>query len=297
MNQSTSEIETPDPTQKPKAKELVLNSWVGGVIAPIVITLAGAITIWGVTQLLSSEHSYRSLIREMSSKTFGNRWIAAYELSKFISNSSIPEEDIPWAIENLISIMQQSNEVRTRKFIVSAAGAMRSKQALPLIEIALNDSNLHFDAVVALGRIPPPVEFDWRRLEGLLASSDEGLVQIILLTLATHKVSSAKEHLLQFMNHHNPALRFSAVTGLINYREEKALPGLKEILFLPSSGITWEKSPQSHFNAGKVEQLKLNVLMAVVRMRWQALDSILREMLGRETNLRVISKVKEILNL
>ena len=296
MNQSTSEIETPGPTHKSKAKELILNSWIGGIIAPIVITLIGAVTIWGVAQIFSGEQSYRSLIREMGSKTFGNRWIAAYELSKFISNSSIPEEDIPWAIENLISIMQQSNEARTRKFIVSAAGAMRNKQALPLIEIALNDSNLYFDAVVALGRIPPPLDFDWQRLESLLASSDEGLVQITLLTLATHKVPSAKEHLLQFMDHHNPALRFSAATGLINYREEKALPRLKEILFLPSSGMTWETSPQSRFNAGKVEQLKINVLMAVARNQWQALDSILREMLGRETNLRIVSKVKEILS-
>ncbi len=282
--------------QSAPKKALILNSWMGGIIAPIVITLAGAITIWGVAQLLSSEHSYKGLIREMSSKTFGNRWIAAYELSKFISNSSIPEEDIPWAIENLTAIMQQSTEVRTRKFIVSAAGAMRSQQALPLIEIALNDPKLYFDAVIALGRIPPPVAFDWKRLENLLSSPDEGLVQITLLTLATHKVPSAREHLLRFINHRNPALRFSAATGLVNYREEKALPGLKEILFLPSSGMAREESPQFRFNAEKVEQLKLNVLMAVVRNQWQALNAILREMLDRETNLRIVGKVKEILN-
>ncbi len=296
MNQSTSGIETPRHDHKSETKKLLEDSWMGGVVTPILITLIGIVIVWGITQFLSREHSHRSLIREMSSRTFGNRWVAAYELSKFISTSSIPEEDIPWAIESLASIMQQSTDIRTRKFIVSALGAMQNKQALPLIQSALDEPELHFDAVVALSRMPLPLEFDWKRLERLLASPDKGLIQVILLTLATHRVPSAKKYLLQFIGHSDPALRFSAATGLINYREKKALPVLKEILFLSSSGFVRQKSFSSGFNAEGVEQLKLNVLMAIVRNQWRALDSILREVLAQETNLRVIGKINEILN-
>jgi hypothetical protein len=56
-----------------------------GIAVPIAIVLVGALIIFGVTKMLSSGKNHRDLIDEMNSKTFGNRWVAAYELSKFLA--------------------------------------------------------------------------------------------------------------------------------------------------------------------------------------------------------------------
>src|SRR5690606_15943635 len=97
------------------------------------IVLVGALIIFGVTKMLSADRSYKDLVRELHSKTFGNRWVAAYELSKLISSSQIPEEDVPWLIANLTELYKGAQDSRTRDFIVVAMGALKSDLAMPVL--------------------------------------------------------------------------------------------------------------------------------------------------------------------
>ena len=60
-----------------------------GIAVPIAIILIGALIIFGVTKMLSTGKNYRDLVEELHSKTFGNRWVAAFELSKFIASEKI----------------------------------------------------------------------------------------------------------------------------------------------------------------------------------------------------------------
>ena len=268
-------------------KNLLENSLVGNMAVPIAIVLLGALIVFGVSKMLSTDRSHRDLIAEMSSKTFGNRWVAAYELSKLIARSSIPEEELPWTIAKLAELMREAKGPRARKFIVAALGAMKDVRALPIIGEALEDSDpqVRFNAVIALSQMPPPIEFDWQLLENFLRSSDTGLIQVVLLTYATHRVEEGRKHLLSFLENKDASLRFSAATGLINYREKKALPVLREILSLDSFG-----------EGNRVESLKLNVLLSIARNEWRALNPDLVEFLKREKNLKIIGKAKEILN-
>src|SRR5690606_8381485 len=112
-------------------KKLLENPLVGSLVVPIAIVLVGALIIFGVTKMLSADRSYKDLVREMHSKTFGNRWIAAYELSKLISSSNIPTEDIPWLVGNLSELYHSAQDNRTRDFIVVALGALDSELILP----------------------------------------------------------------------------------------------------------------------------------------------------------------------
>ena len=105
-----------------KKKKILENPLASGVVVPIAVVLVGALVVFGVTKLLSSERSYKDLVREMHTKTFGNRWVAAFELSKLISSERIPAEDIPWLIENLSEIYNSAKDARTRQFTVVAAG-------------------------------------------------------------------------------------------------------------------------------------------------------------------------------
>ena len=113
-------------------KKLLDNPVASGLVVPIAIVLVGALIVFGVTKLLSTERSYKDLVREMHTKTFGNRWVAAFELSKLISNSRIPKEEIPWLLENLTEIYDESQDPRTRQFTVVAAGALGSPNAAML---------------------------------------------------------------------------------------------------------------------------------------------------------------------
>ena len=66
----------------PVTKKLLEKSPLSGIAVPIAIVLVSALIIFGVTKMLSSGKDHRDLVAELNSKTFGNRWVAAYELSK-----------------------------------------------------------------------------------------------------------------------------------------------------------------------------------------------------------------------
>ena len=85
----------------PSPRKLLENKYISSFMVPLAIILVGALIIFGITKMLSTERTYRDLVREMQSKTFGNRWIAAYELSKLISTNRIPPSEHPWLVENL----------------------------------------------------------------------------------------------------------------------------------------------------------------------------------------------------
>src|SRR5680860_68395 len=104
--------------QNGPSKKILESSPLSGIAVPIAIVLVGAAIIFGVTKMLSTGKNHRDLVEEMNSKTFGNRWVAAYELSKFLAAQKIPAEDMPWVIENLSHVYKTSVYSRTRNFIV-----------------------------------------------------------------------------------------------------------------------------------------------------------------------------------
>ena len=85
---------------RPGGKKLLENRYLSNFMVPVAILLVGALIIFGVTKMLSTERTYRDLVREMQSKTFGNRWIAAFELSKLLAAKKIPPDEFPWLILN-----------------------------------------------------------------------------------------------------------------------------------------------------------------------------------------------------
>ena len=49
---------------------------------PLGIILIGLLIFWAMMRLLFVERSYKDLVYELESKSFGNRWVSAFELSK-----------------------------------------------------------------------------------------------------------------------------------------------------------------------------------------------------------------------
>ena len=130
------------------------NPIIGAAVVPLAIILVGGLVVTGFVTMLDSDHSYKNLVRTLQSKTFGNRWVAALELSKLIAAEGIPESEIPWLLENLEQLYDgAAGDSRTRNFIIVAAGALRDSRAVPLIRRGLDDEDggVRFHAVVALG--------------------------------------------------------------------------------------------------------------------------------------------------
>jgi len=273
-------------------KKLLENPILGGLMVPVAIVLVGALIIFGITKMLSTERSYRDLVQEMQSKTFGNRWIAAYELSKQIISEQIPEEEKPWLVENLAEIYKSSPDPRTKNFIVVALGTLQSPQSLPILAEALGDDDheLRFQAVVALGNLKDTGSFDWTKVINFLSGDDAGLQQAAIYALATHRVPAAKLEIEKKLGNENVSVKYAAAIALINYRNEKSLPVLQEILQLNHLTVT----PQ--FTDSQVETLKVNLLQTLSSESWNVLNPFLEKVEASEKNIKVISKIREALN-
>lgn len=274
-------------------KKLLENPIVGSLVVPIAIVLVGALIIFGVTKMLSADRSYKDLVRELHSKTFGNRWVAAYELSKLISTSQIPQEDVPWLVGNLSELYTSAQDARTRDFIVVAMGALDSDLILPTLSKALDDEdkNVRFHAVVALSNRELGVRLNQEKLVKLLESEDEGVAQAVIFALAMHQISTAEVKIVSLLNSNSSSIRYAAATALIAYKNMASHDLLTEIMQMSS-----RPAPDAAFDESKVIGLKLNVLKALQRYQWNVLNNVIESSLSSEQNLTVLSQMRETLN-
>lgn len=279
-------------------KKILENPFVGSLVVPIAIVLFGSLIIFGITKMLSSERSYKDLVLEIQSKTFGNKWVAAYELSKQINSSQIPKEEYPWLILNLTEAYKQSIDPRTRGFIIAALGALKTEMALPTLQMALSDSDLDvkFHAIVSMASMPKDVKFDWSKLLTLLSANEPILRQAALLALATHAVPEAQAPIKALLNDSNFTVKYAAATALITYKEESAVPVLREILLMTYPDHEARILPPA-LDAQQMTDLKLSVLNTLQKYQWTALNDTILEIANKDLNNSVATKAKEVLNL
>lgn len=276
-------------------KKMLESSPLSGIAVPIAIVLVGALIIFGVTKMLSSGKNHRDLVEEMNSKTFGNRWVAAYELSKFLASSRIPKEDMPWVIENLSQVYRESVDPRTRNFVVLALGSLNNPLTLPVLNAALEDqdSQVKFNAVVSLGNMDIQEGIEWEKVEALIEQdTDPGLKQVALLTLASHKRPSTQEKALSLLRSSERTLRYAAATVLIYYKQKEAIPTLEEIM-----NLRYDVVEAGALNGAQVESLKMNVLESIEKSDWNELANLVEKVEATDPNVRVSTKAKQVLKV
>lgn len=285
--------------QKPETtgstKKILESSPLSGIAVPIAIVLVGALIIFGVTKMLSSGKNHRDLVIEMNSKTFGNRWVAAYELSKFLAAQRIPEEDMPWVIENLTSVYKSSIDPRTRNFIVLALGSLNNKLSIPVLNDALDDADqqVKFNAVVSIGNMTHTDGIEWEKFDALLSQeSDPGLKQVTLLTLAAHKRPNAEEVALNLLQNAEKTIRYAAAVVLIGYKNPASIPYLEEIL-----NLRYDVAQAGELNGAQAEALKMNVLENIEKSNWNELQNLVQKVQEDDSNVRVNTKAKQVLKV
>ena len=279
------------------SKKLLDSPIVGSLTVPIAIVLVGALIIFGISKMLTSEKSYKDLVNELHSKTFGNKWVAAYELSKQLNSSQIPKEDYPWLVENLSLAYKESIDPRTRGFIVAALGSLRNNATLPLFIIALQDSNaeVKFHALVALSNLPKGIKLDWTPVTNFLTSEDDLLKQAAVLTLATHHVAESQALIRTVLQSPTPLLKYSAANALINFQDETAIPTLKEILLLTYPAKTERVLPPA-LDVQQISDLKLSVLLTLQKNNWNKLNDTILQLAQNDQNTAIALKAKDVLN-
>lgn len=276
-------------------KKILESSPMSGIAVPIAIVLVGALIIFGVTKMLSSGKNHRDLVEELNSKTFGNRWVAAYELSKFLAGQKIPKEDIPWVIENLASVYTSTVDPRTRNFVVLALGSMNNPLTLPTLNAALDDQDpqVKFNAVVSLGNMPQGTAINWEKLEASLQQDlDPGLKQVVLLTMASHNRPTTQEKALGLLQNSEKTLRYSAAIVLIQFKNQEAIPVLEEIL-----NLRYDVAQAGELNGAQVEGLKMNVLENLEKSKWNEMATVVAKVEQDDTNIRVNTKAKLVLKV
>lgn len=285
-----SDEKSPAPTKK-----LLDKSPLSGIAVPIAIVLVGALIIFGVTKMLSTGKNHRDLVAELNSKTFGNRWVAAYELSKYLASSKIPSQDVPWVVENLIQVYNQSVDARTRNFVVLALGTLKHPLSAELMNKAVNDEDpqVKFNAIVGLGNLSKDSTIDWENLKTqLMTTSDEGIKQAIIFTMATHKIEGGELIIKPLMGASERMVRYAAATALIYYNPSESNKIIEEIFALP-----YDQFAGGQLNGSQAEVLKLNVLSHIEKASASELSNLVQNLVEKDSNIQVSTKAKQVLNL
>jgi HEAT repeat protein len=277
------------------SKKILESSPLSGIAVPIAIVLVGGLIIFGVTKMLSTGKDHRDLIEEMNSKTFGNRWVAAYELSKFLAASKIPKEDMPWVIENLSKVYYESVDSRTRNFVVLALGSLNNPLTTPVLNKALEDLDpqVKFNSVVAIGNMKSAPSIEWNKIEAMLQQEeDPGLKQVALLALASHNHPKTEELSLPLLNSNEKTIRYAAAIVLIRFKREEVKPIIQELAQLKYDNVT-----PGELNGAQVEGLKVSLLENIEKSNWNELAGFVEKIETNDSNIRVTTKAKQVLKV
>lgn len=280
---------------KAPVKKILEKSPLSGITVPILIVLVGALIVFGVTKMLSTGKDHRDLVDELNSKTFGNRWVAAYELSKFIAANKIPKEDIPWVIENLSHVYFETVDNRTRNFVVLALGSMNNPLSLPVLNKALTDQDpqVQFNAVTSIGNLSTTENIEWDKVEALLnQEQDSGLRQVALLAMAAHNRPNIEEKALPLLQSSDRNLRYAAAIVLIARKKSEALPVAEEIF-----NLRYDVAQAGELNGAQVEALKVNLLENIEKSKWNAPVQLVEKVEANDTNMKVSTKAKQVLKV
>lgn len=280
---------------KAPTKKILEKSPLSGITVPILIVLVGALIVFGVTKMLSTGKDHRDLVDELNSKTFGNRWVAAYELSKFLAAKKIPQEDIPWVIENLSRVYFESVDNRTRNFVVLALGSMGNPLALPVLNKALEDQDpqVQFNAVTSIGNMSTTENIEWTKIEALVGQElDPGLRQVALLAMAAHNRPNIEEKALPLLQSSEKNLRHAAAIVLVSRKRVEAIPVLEEIF-----NLRYDVAQAGELNGAQVEGLKMNALENIEKSKWNALGKLVEKVEADDTNIKVSTKAKQVLKV
>jgi HEAT repeat protein len=281
---------------EPKPEKILEKPLMGGIAVPIAIVLVGALIIFGVTRMLSVGKSYKDLVTELHSKTFGNRWVAAYELSKVIASNSVPEEDKPWLVENLSTVYKNSIDARTRNFVILALGNISTKECVGALDLGTQDKDpqVKFNSVVSLGNLAPDllINFKWNRVISLLASDDAGLRQVSSYALANHYVKDAETEISKLLSDGDINVRYAAAISLIPYQNKMSVNTLKEI-----SNLSYSVKLKEKYNAAQVEVLKLSMITALKKSKWNVVNAELSKMVSDAGSAKVSVRAQELLNI
>lgn len=296
-----------------KTQDVMEESKGSNILIPIGIIALAIVLIVGITRMLSSEKSYQDLVQDLESKTFGNRWVAAYELSKYMASNKISEEDRVWLSENLSRLYLSETEPRTRHFLILSLGALRDIKLVPILEKAVEDQDekIRYSAIVAISQLPKQdLSINWSKIISLLKPTqnqqDNGLKHVVMLTLSTHQVEEAIPAIKAILRSEGTRLdRYNAALALLNFKESEAQPTIEEILTFPFSYLNGSKNdvlkgqnkaPTQDLTDAQLEALKLNILTIIGEKDLQSYLGIVQKIREDNANIKVQTKAIEVLN-
>jgi len=274
-------------------KKILEKSPMSGIAVPIAIVLLGALIVFGITKMLSSGKDYKDLVGELQSKTFGNRWVAAFELSKYIASKKIPNEDRPWLLGELTKVYKNTIDERTKLFVVRAVAALEDPNSLEVLSEALKNGNneIKFHATVALAQLKNLEDFDWTPVLGNAKSDDTGLKQVSLLCLAQKNVIEAEPIILGNLSNEDEIIRYAAAASLVYYKNSSSLGVLTKLMNLNSVN-------QEQIGKGlRIEAMQYNALVAIEKNNWSEAMTLVELAAAKQENIKISTKARQILNL
>lgn len=293
-------------TLKEKIKS---ESPLSGITVPLLIIVLSVVIVAGVSKMLSHDKGYVTLVDELRDKTFGNRWVAAFELSKYLSSSHIPKEDIPWLEEQLLDIyLKGESDPRTQKFLTLTAGSLKGEKSLALLEKAFQstDNDILFSALTSLSQWENvPSTFNWQPIiniastqENVHSKNDEALQHTALVVLTKHLRSEVIPLLRDNLSNSNSKnIQDVSAIALIYFNEWDGIERINELMNLPYDSSDKAKPNQSLF----VEANKLNIIQAIQSLVKKNIKvpekmvALLSNVEKNDSNIQVKTRAKEIL--
>ena len=272
-----------------EAKPVLVNkfssSMTMGAVVPLAILIAGAGIVIFISSILHSQSSYRDLVHDLNEKAFGNRWVAAYELSKVLANEKVPVDELPWLVAELISSYNSSQDERTRNFIVLALSTIKTKQATDFLTTLIDHENrdIRFHAMVALGNASHdllPEGWQGKVLQAMKQYPQDTSLNVAGPMLFTQyaKAEENKNYINDLYallsQNQNRYVQTALVTALFALEDERSLDYVRRIML--------SNHQQLQIPEDQVQNLKLNLIKVAKNNPWPASKEIFQTALKAE---------------
>jgi HEAT repeat protein len=215
-----------DASAKVPTPRLVLQFFLGPLL--IVLVCAGIYALFGLVVL--DEKSPSDFLREIRTGSAGERWQAAFELSRWFASSPEATKDPAFA-RDLVELFRSSRheDPRVRRYLALALGRLGDARGVePLVEaLEDEDGETRLYAAWSLGALKDPAAIPG--LVASLGSDDPGMVKMTAYALGAIGDPAAAPALAPLLGNPAAEVRWNAALALAQIGDAAGLSVLLDM--------------------------------------------------------------------
>ena len=271
-------------------------------LIPLLVVGAMVLVYVGFRSLLTEDRSAEEYLTDIRSGGSNRRWPAAYELSRLMSDSDFVKREASVLAPELTQAFADSknDDPRVRQYLALTLGRLPPPipvEARRLLVEALNDrdSQTEISAIWALGSTGDATVAP--EIERMYSSQDAGVRKMAVYALGSIAVDAGTATLVKALEDPEPDVQWNAAIALARHGRHEGAHVLRRMLDRDYVERNVTRQQQAQEEIDPVDEVMISGLRAIAALKESTLAEPVKALSRDDANLKVRQAALETLKM